>query len=102
MRRLETIQTVAKNSAACSVEISPEVIAPSFVIGVPATVPTPPMIAGAMLILRNQDSAFDFVLMFVTGCFCCVNFARAPYPDHAAWSRALLQVGFDVGGCSFI
>ncbi|MES0199137.1 hypothetical protein [Mesorhizobium sp. M0011] len=101
MRRLETIQTVAKNSAVCSVEISPEVIGPSLVSGVPATVPTPPMTAAAMLILKSQDSAFDFVLMFVTGCFRCVNFARGPYPDHAAWSRALLQVGFDAEGCSF-
>ncbi|WP_167458464.1 hypothetical protein [Mesorhizobium kowhaii] len=102
MRRLETIQTVAKNSAACSVEISPDVIAPSLARGLPATVPTPPMTAAAMLILRTQDSAFDFVSIFVTGCFRCVNFACGPYPDHAAWSRALLPIGFEIDDLCFV
>ncbi|MER9582099.1 hypothetical protein [Mesorhizobium sp. M0276] len=64
MRRLETIQTEAKNSAACSVEISPEFIAPSLASGVPAPVPMPPMTIAAMPILRSQGRAFDFVPMF--------------------------------------
>ncbi|WP_167391494.1 hypothetical protein [Mesorhizobium temperatum] len=85
MRRLDTIQTVAKNSAACSVETSPEVISASFVIGLPAKVPTPPMIAAAMLILKSQEIAFDCMFIFVcAGCFRWVNFAGDLYPDHAA------------------
>ncbi|MER9295157.1 hypothetical protein NKI38_01425 [Mesorhizobium sp. M0621] len=100
MRRLETIQTKAKNSAACSVEISPEVIAPSLATGVPATVPTPPMTAAAMLILRSQAARSISFPCFVTGCFRYVNFACGPYPDHAARSRALLQFGFEIAGFS--
>ncbi|MBB6412722.1 hypothetical protein [Mesorhizobium sangaii] len=102
MRRLETVQTVAKNSAACSVEISPDVIAPSLARGLPATVPPPPMTTAAMLILRTQDSAFDFVSIFVTGCFRYVNFACGPYPDHAAWSPALLPIGFEIDDRCFV
>jgi hypothetical protein len=47
MRRLETIQTEAENRATCRIEISFE---PS-----PRAVPTPPMTAAAMLILKSQD-----------------------------------------------
>ncbi|ESW81886.1 hypothetical protein X760_14490 [Mesorhizobium sp. LSHC422A00] len=69
MRRLETIQTKAMNSAACSVEISPEFITASFVIGVPATVPMPPTTNAAMLILKYQDRVVDLMLIFVgAGC----------------------------------
>ncbi|MER9393097.1 MULTISPECIES: hypothetical protein [unclassified Mesorhizobium] len=69
MRRLETIQTKAMNSAACSVEISPEFITASFVIGVPATVPIPPTTNAAMLILKSQDRVVDLILIFVgAGC----------------------------------
>ncbi|ESX95736.1 hypothetical protein X755_22475 [Mesorhizobium sp. LNJC405B00] len=64
MRRLETIQTKAMNSAACSVEISPEFITASFVIGVPATVPMPPTTNAAMLILKYQDRVVDLMLIF--------------------------------------
>ena len=65
MRRLETIQTKAMNSAACSVETSPEFITASFVIGVPATVPMPPTTSAAMLILKSQDRVVDLMLIFV-------------------------------------
>jgi hypothetical protein len=84
MRRLETIQTVAKNRAACRVETSLEVIAASLPAGLPAIVPTPPMAAAAMLILRNQDCVFDFVPMVVAVCFRYVNSDGALFPDHAA------------------
>ncbi|WP_202352447.1 hypothetical protein [Mesorhizobium sp. 113-1-2] len=65
MRRLETIQTEAENRATCRVEISLEVIVASLATGPPATVPTPPMAAAAMLILSSQDRVFDFVPMVV-------------------------------------
>ena len=84
MRRLETIQTEAENRATCRVEISLEVIVASLATGPPATVPTPPMAAAAMLILSSQDRVFDFVPMVVAVCFRCVNFRSGPYPDHAA------------------
>ncbi|WP_164547095.1 MULTISPECIES: hypothetical protein [unclassified Mesorhizobium] len=103
MRRLDTIQTVAKNSAACSVETSLEVIPASFVVGPPAKVPTPPRTAAAMLILKTQDIAFDCRFIFVcAGCFRWVNSAGSLYPDHAASARALLQIGFDASQISFI
>ncbi|MER8439665.1 hypothetical protein NKH36_30470 [Mesorhizobium sp. M1312] len=102
MRRLDTIQTVAKNSAACSVETSPEVISASFGIALPAKVPTPPMIAAAMLILKSQEIAFDCMFIFIcAGCFRWVNSAGGLYPDHAAKCRALLQIGFDASQISF-
>src|SRR4029078_11705649 len=63
MRRLETIQTKAMNSAACSVETSPEFMTASFVIGVPATVPMPPTTSAAMLILKSQDRVIDLMLI---------------------------------------
>lgn len=84
MRRLETIQTVAENRATCRVEISLELIAASLAAGPPATVPTPPMTAAVMLILKSQDCVFVFVPMVVAVCFRCVNFASGPYPHHAA------------------
>ncbi|MER8430759.1 hypothetical protein [Mesorhizobium caraganae] len=65
MRRLETIQTKAMNSAACSVETSPEFMTASFVIGVPAIVPMPPTTNAAMLILKSQDRVVDLMLIFV-------------------------------------
>ncbi|MGX5826281.1 hypothetical protein [Mesorhizobium sp. 43Arga] len=101
MRRLETIQTEAENRATCRVEISLELIAASFATGPPATVPAPPMTAAATLILKSQDRVFVFVLMVVAVCFRCVNLACGPYPDHAARSRALLQVGFGIAALSF-
>ncbi|MER9331672.1 hypothetical protein [Mesorhizobium sp. M0488] len=94
MRRLETIQTVAENRMACRVEISLEVIAASRATEPPATLPTPPMTAAAMLILRSQDQVFDFVPMAVAVCFRCIDFAGGLYPHHAAQIRALLQIGF--------
>ncbi|WP_172287160.1 hypothetical protein [Mesorhizobium sp. NZP2077] len=102
MRRLETIQTVAENRATCRVEISLELIAASLAAWPPATVPTPPMTAAVMLILKSQDRMFVFVPMVVAVCFRCVNFAAGPYRDHAARSRALLQVGFEIEVCPFI
>ncbi len=102
MRTLETIQTVAENRATCRVEISLELIAASLATRPPATVPTPPMTAAAMLILKSQDRVFVFVPMVVAVCFRCVNFASGPYPDHAAESRALLQFGFEIEPQPFI
>ncbi|WP_179301112.1 hypothetical protein [Mesorhizobium sp. WSM4311] len=102
MRRLETIQTEAENRATCTVEISLELIAASLATGPPATVPTPPMTAVAMLILKSQDRVFVFVPMVVAVCFRYVNLEFGPYPDHAARSRALLQVGFEFAYGSFI
>ncbi|WP_161633517.1 hypothetical protein [Mesorhizobium erdmanii] len=84
MRRLEPIQTEVENSAACRVEISLELIAASRVAGPPATVPTPPMTAAAILILKSQDRVFDFVPLVVAVCSRYVNFASGPYLDHAA------------------
>ncbi|CAN7715110.1 hypothetical protein [Mesorhizobium caraganae] len=66
MRRLETIQTKAMNSVACSVETSPEFMTASFVIGVPATVPMPPTTNAAMLILKSQDRVVDLMLIFAS------------------------------------
>jgi hypothetical protein len=102
MRRLDTIQTVAENRATCRVEISLELIAASLATGPPAIVPRPLMAAAAMLILKSQDRVFVFVPMVVAVCFRCVNFASGPYPDHAAQSRALLQIGFEIDLGSFI
>ncbi|WP_164891866.1 hypothetical protein [Mesorhizobium sp.] len=103
MRRLDTIQTVAKKSAACSVETSLEVISASFVVGLPAKVPTPPIIAAAMLILKSQEIAFDCMFIFVcAGCFRSVNSAGGLYPAHAARVGALLQIGFGPSQISFI
>lgn len=101
MRRLETIQTVAENRAACRVEISFELIAANLATEPPATVPTPPM-AAAMLILKSQDRVFVFVPMVVAVCFRYVNFASGPYPDHAARPNVLLQIGFETDIRSFI
>ncbi|WP_202325672.1 hypothetical protein [Mesorhizobium sp. 113-3-9] len=102
MRRLDTIQTVAENRAACSVEISFELIAANLATEPPATVPTPPMTAAAMLILKSQDRVFVFVPMVVAVCFRYVNFASGPYPDHAARPDVLLQIGFEIGHRPFI
>jgi len=102
MRRLETIQTEAENRATCRVEISLELIAASLASEPPATVPTPPMTAAAMLILKSQDRVFVFVPMVVAVCFRYVNLAVSPYPDHAARSRALLPIGFEIAHRSFI
>ncbi len=96
MRRLDTIQTVAENRATCRVEISLELIAASLATGSPVILPTPLMAAAAMLILKSQDRVFVFVPMVVAVCFRYVNFASGPYPDHAAQSRALLQIGFEI------
>ncbi|UVK56641.1 hypothetical protein DBIPINDM_003260 [Mesorhizobium sp. AR02] len=84
------------------VGISLELIVASLAAGPPATVPTPPMTAAAMLILKSQDRVFVFVPMVVAVCFRCVNFASGPYPDHAARSSVLLQIGFEIELCSFI
>jgi hypothetical protein len=102
MRRLDTIQTVAENRATCRVEISLELIAASFATGPPAIVPRPPMAAAAMPILKSPDRMFVFVPMVVAVCFRRVNFASGRYPDHAAQSRALLQIGFEIDLLSFI
>lgn len=102
MRRLETIQTVAENRATCRVEISLELIAASLAARPPATVPTPPMTAAVMLILKRQDRVFVFVPVVVAVCFRCVNFASGPYPDHAARTSVLLQVGFEIELYPFI
>ncbi|BAB50503.1 msl3653 [Mesorhizobium japonicum MAFF 303099] len=59
--------------------------------------PTPPVTAAAMLILKSQNRVFVFVPMVVAVCFRYVNPACGPYPDHAAQSRALLLVGFEIG-----
>ncbi|UCI30259.1 hypothetical protein [Mesorhizobium sp. B4-1-4] len=102
MRGLETIQTVAENRAACRVEISLEAIAASRDMGPPATGPAPPTVADAMLIPRSQNRVFVFVPMAIAVCFRCVNFAGGLYPYHAAWGRALLQIGFEISEISFI
>ncbi|WP_292511998.1 hypothetical protein [Mesorhizobium sp.] len=103
MRGLDMIQTVAKNSAACNVETSLVVISASFVVGLPAKVPTPPIIAAAMLILKSQEIAFDCMFILIcAGCFRWVNSAAGLYPGHAARARALLQIGFELSQFSFI
>lgn len=55
MRRLVVIQTEAENRATCRVEISLELIA-SLVTGAPARMPTPPMAAAVMLILKTRTA----------------------------------------------
>jgi uncharacterized membrane protein len=55
-----------------------------------------------MLILKSQDRVFVFVPMVVAVCFRYVNLAVSPYPDHAARSRALLPIGFEIAHRSFI
>jgi hypothetical protein len=101
MRRLETIQTVAKNSAACSVETSPKVIVANTVTGLPAA--EPPANAAAMLAVRSQDMAVDFVLMVVcAGCFRWPKSAGGLYRHHAARSCGLLQLCFEIGQDSFV
>lgn len=59
------IQTVAMNSAVCSVETSPEFMAPSAVTGFPATEPTAPRMIAETPTLRNQVRTFDFLPIFV-------------------------------------
>lgn len=81
MRTLVVIQTEAENRATCRVEISLELIA-SLVTGAPARMPTLPMAAAVMLILKN--CVFAFVPVAVAVCFRYVNLAGQLYRLHAA------------------
>ncbi|MCA0031147.1 hypothetical protein [Mesorhizobium sp. B263B2A] len=83
MRTLVVIQTEAENRATCGVEISLELIA-SLVTGAPARMPTLPMAAAVMLILKNQNCVFAFVPVAVAVCFRYVNLAGQLYRLHAA------------------
>jgi hypothetical protein len=102
-RRLETIQTVAMNRKACSVETSPEFIAASVVTGVPATEPAPAKMTDATLILRSQERSFDFLPIFVCLClFPLRQHCRRPVSASCRASRALLQFGFENRLSAFI
>jgi hypothetical protein len=93
---------VTQNRAACRVEISLELIAASRTMGPLATVPAPPITAATMLIPRNQDRVFVFVPLVVAVCFRYVNFCVPSVSGSCRQSRALLQIGFEIGDYSFI